>query len=572
MKKSQSLIITLTIIILLLSAGCMMSAPMSAAESVVAEANHIQQNPYLRATSGATIEYQTQNGQMIDNVPSQTKHIPHLVLHRNGALTASDERTLIIELDDLKVTTPGITVTLVIETQRGDPDQDANSENRITVWREEIWLHDTPNSEKIITSVLFAHLVEDIATTTGETRTTPTGYFRIEVMTREPGEATSSVLHDLDYAFLMENQVVASLPKVAESSSGAAPDELVVTFCDMFPFQNSTAEGTHRLPRAEVPNYVQMELVPQLVHIFRVQTDDWGFPWHEAWTSYRNGENAERLSVTLSDGRTWYHDRAPSGAHAGITLNVSENLGSARYDNLTDRLLSLFKHELFHNMQRNIAQHYSSSGDIAGKEGKWAFFSEGTAVLASTIGESHNEFTVASSDGGYLLNANKYIGGNGLTGNLNDSYKEMEAISTAIYWRFLYEQCGGLDVIRQVLVTLYSGEIVNINETTDIISWLPKVLDQTLANTSCPFTTYQESLNAFAHGLYALHMQQGRCKVPGESGICGLCDPNHMYATPTTSKLSYSGEELRYGAAEQTRPTGVPASFGTDFIEIEFSP
>jgi hypothetical protein len=148
----------------------------------------------------------------------------------------------------------------------------------------------------------------------------------------------------------------------------------------------------------------------------------------------------------------------------------------------------------------------------------------------------------------------------------------MEGISTAIYWRFLYEQCGGLEVIRQALITLYSGEIVNINETADMVSWLPEILNQTLANASCPFTTYQESLNAFAQALYALHMQEGRCKVPGESGICGLSDPNHMYNSPTTSKLSYSGEVLNYGASEQNRPAGVPSSFGTDFIEIEIGP
>jgi hypothetical protein len=114
-----------------------------------------------------------------------------------------------------------------------------------------------------------------------------------------------------DYAFLMESQWIARLPKVQEESKGAAPDELIVYYCYMFPFKRNSEDPTARLPREYVPDYVHTGLVPQMVEAFRVQTDDWGFPWHQAWTSYCSGagEGAERLSVALSNDQTWFHSK-----------------------------------------------------------------------------------------------------------------------------------------------------------------------------------------------------------------------------------------------------------------------
>jgi hypothetical protein len=58
-----------------------------------------------------------------------------------------------------------------------------------------------------------------------------------------------------------------------------------------------------------------------MIEAFRVQTEEWGFPWHHEWTSYRP-EEADRLSVALSDGRTWFHGWAPATAHSGISLRI----------------------------------------------------------------------------------------------------------------------------------------------------------------------------------------------------------------------------------------------------------
>jgi hypothetical protein len=78
------------------------------------------------------------------------------------------------------------------------------------------------------------------------------------------------------------------------------------------------------------------------------------------------------------------------------------------------------------------------------------------------------------------------------------------------YWLYLYEQCGGIesgaedpaagmDIVRNALRALYSGDIVDIASSTDIAGALPELMDRALAETpSCPFTTLHESLFQFA--------------------------------------------------------------------------
>jgi hypothetical protein len=376
------------------------------------------------------------------------------------------------------------------------------------------------------------------------------------------------VLFEQEYAFLMEDQVDVTLPQVQEMTDGAAPDELVLYYCDMIPYQNRVAEAMHQLSRAEVPAYVQDQLAPRMAEAFRVQSDVWGFLWYEEWTSYRGGEDTERLSVTLHDGKTWFHGAAPAGGDSRISLNVSDNIGSASYAGLTERLMSSYQHELFHNVQRNIALHYGGNGDVVGKDWAWQYFAEGTAVLASTVGEFDVEFAGGPGESYYVLNANKFIGGDGFTGKLNKRYPEMDAYSPAVYWRFLYERCGDMRVVREALATLYSGEVVDIQTSTDIVGNLPAIMDRALAGASCPFTTYRESLNAFARALYALHVEEGRCVAPGQPGLCGFYDPNYLYNGPTTSELTYTGTPLIYSAAKQPYPAGIPSSFGIDYIEI----
>ena len=310
----------------------------------------------VSASSGATIEFRTQNGETVDGVPAQAMQIPHLVLHRNGALTAAHERTLVVKVSGIAVPPGGITMTLSVETQRGDPDRGGALGARIPVWHEVRWIADSTASTG--GAAEFTLEFQPAMMLGADVIPTPTDYFRYRVTAAAAGDVASRLLFEQEYAFLMEDQVVVALPPVQEMTGGAAPDELVLYYCDMIPYQNRVADATYRLSRAEVPAYVQSQLAPRMAEAFRVQSDVWGFPWYEEWTSYRGGDDTERLSVTLHDGKTWFHSAAPAGGDSRISLNTSDNIGSASYAGLTERLMSSYQHELFHNLQRNISLHY----------------------------------------------------------------------------------------------------------------------------------------------------------------------------------------------------------------------
>ena len=547
----------------------------------------------LRAASGKRIPFRTTDGSVVED-----RDVPHLVLRRNGALTDPVERTLFVEVTDMIVHPPGVTVTLTVETQHGDPDpvdKDGSMrareprlpltvrrpERRIPVWREARWIANNSGVTQTGVMVVFEHTFDETVISGTQKITTPTDYFRYDVTVMEPshpgtaapqaaGDAPAASLHFVgDHAFLMENHWIAPLPPVREASAGAAPDELIVYYADMFPFRKNFRDPATWLPREDIPDYVHTQLVPRMVEAFRLQTDEWGFPWYPAWTSYRPGPDAERLSVALSDGRTWFHGRAPLRGHSGISIKVTGG-DNAQYDTLTDGLISTFHHELFHNHQRNISLNASSSGAVAGKEGAWQFFSEGTAVLASSVGQPRLQFTSISR--AYVSRANNFIGDVGPLSDLNRSYEGLYPYNAAIYWRFLYEQCeqaengtldpaAGMEIIRRTLTILYSREIVDVTASTDLIAALPEIIDRALSGSRCPFDTYEESLTAFSHAFYSLRLDGGRCGGPGNLAGCGFYDPYGLYKDPPIETVIYSGEDRQHSG-------DIPSSFGMDFVHV----
>lgn len=256
---------------------------------------------------------------------------------------------------------------------------------------------------------------------------------------------------------------------------------------------------------------------------------------------------------------------------------------NARYDTLTDGIMSTFHHELFHSLQRNINLNYGGDGEVDGEQKTWQLFSEGTAVLVSSVGQPVDQFTRISGPRAYMSNANSFLGGDGLFGDLNRSYERVVAHHTAIYWRFLYEQCGGktdgvehptagMDVIRRALTTLYSGEVVDIGSSTDLVKHLPQVMDRALRGSACPFQTYEQSLVAFARAIYALRLDGGRCTTPGAPVGCGFYDPNGLYHDPPSSTIVYTGTPIVYAEADQAFPAGIGSSFGMDFVEVVLDP
>ena len=537
----------------------------------------------LRAASGAAIEFVTQNGRPRGQNLPQSLGIPHLVLYRNGELTDPSERTLIVEVSGIEVPPTGVTLVLEVETQHGDPDLSGDRESRISIWRATQQLTNTAGFTQTGVTAIFTYQFKDSLTSGTGKIATPTDYMRYDFAVMDTRYPDSSPLHAIngDFALLLENQWVAGLPEVEEESIGAAPDELVVYFCDMFPFQKSIHDKSTWVPREAVPDYIRTEIVPRMVEAISIQTDVWGFPWYRAWTSYRP-EEPERLSVALTDGQTWFHGRAPGRGHSGISINVKGG-ENASYDTLTDGLMSTFHHELFHNLQRNLAQKSRGSKDVNGQGDAWDFFIEGTAVLASSVGQPVVQLAKNSETRAYISKANYFIGGDGTPGELNRSYEKISPYHAAIYWRFLYEQCGGMkngiekpaagmQIIRRALIALYSTDIVDISYSTNLVAYLPGIMDMALKSSLCPFTTYEESLIAFAQSIYALRLGGGRCIEPGLPDGCGFYDPHGVYRDPQIKTITYTGTASTYSDTDQIFPAGINSSFGMDFVDVELDP
>jgi hypothetical protein len=528
----------------------------------------------LIAASGRTITFKRDNGQTVGDAPAQTSDVPHLVLYRNGTLTAPEERTLIVEVSGIQMPPSGVTVTLEMETQHWDPDlRGGDAFQGISVWRESQGVTNASAVTQTGGLVIFTHEFTASIDSGSENLATPTDYFRYDIAVIDAQHPITNPLNALsaDHALLMENQVTAPLPDVLEASGGAAPDELIVYYCDMFPFQNSIRDPTTWLLRKDVSGYVQEELLPLMVDAFRRQTDAWGFPWYDAWTSLRSGEDAERISVALSDGATWYHGQAPYKGNSLISLkSTGGNLAS--YDTLTDALMSTFHHELFHNLQQNIQQQFGGHGSVSGRLGAWAFFSEGTAVMASSVGQPDVHFAPDASTRDYLFHTNHFLKNGGANADLDTSSGSLFPYRAALYWRFLFEGCGGrenpasgMQVIRRALTLLYSGQVVDIAASTSLVEELPAIIDRALAGSSCPFQTHHESLVAFAAAINALRLDGGRCTGPGSPTGCGFYDPHALYHDPLVNTVAYSGGELVYR-------DGIQSSFGMDFVDVFLNP
>jgi hypothetical protein len=308
-----------------------------------------------------------------------------------------------------------------------------------------------------------------------------------------------------------------------------------------------------------------------MVEAYHVQTDEWGFPWYDEWTPYRS-EGPERLSVALTDERTWFHGAAPSAGHSAISIRVSR-VSTAPFATLADALLSTFHHELFHNLQRNIHLHSGGNGRVSGAQDAWGFFAEGTAILAASVGQPRGQFTPSTLTHTYMTYANAYLAQNGGRAlSLNQSYERLAPHKAALYWRYLYEGCAteqnsnaGMQVVRRALLALYSGEIVDVDASTDLVEALPALMDRALAGSSCPFQTYRQSLAAFARALYGLRLEGGRCLAPGTPAGCGFYDPQGQYRDPPLRTLTYTG-------ARQEIRDGIMSSFGIDLIEVVLDP
>ena len=536
-------------------------------------------NVMLSSSTGAAIPFTEQNNRT--NTP-ETRDIPHLVLFRNGMLTAPAERTLLATISNLVVPEAGFTVTIRMETQHGDPDLGGGEKNRITVWQETRRIDGNQSTDQTPSDLAFNIEFNPTSTREQENIPTPTDYYRVEILVQNGNHPASRPLaiFSQDHAFLLEQQWTIPIPH-AGNPIASGPQELVIYACDMFPFQK---DASSRIPRSEVTEYIQTELITHLAAALQMQTQDWGFSL-EGWESFDNSGNSQSLGVALSDGKTWFHGPAPDRGNSSIAINVNGG-DNAEYETLTDGIMSTFHHELFHNLQRAIARTSGGSGDVVGKDNAWLFFVEGMASFVPSVAQPHVQFSQTQDARAYIAKAVQFVGGRGFPGELNTSYADINPYHGAIYWRFLHEQCGGMvagienpqagmGIIRRSLQVLYSKEIVDIQASTDLVKVLPQIMDRVLTSpeaATCPFSSFEDSLAQFARAIYALGLESGRCTAPGIPGGCGFFDPVHLYSQPKVVELNYAGEELVFSADQQPYPAGVPNSYGIDFIDIEWKP
>lgn len=510
----------------------------------------------LQAKSSETIEFQTQNGLTRHGVDPEYFNIPRLTLFHNNSLTEAAQRTLLVELYGIQVPPSGATASLLVETQNGEPvSSDKAGWKRILVWQENRQIPPGDGGNQPEGTIRFSLEFTESTLRDGSNIRTPSDYYRYEIIVTEGADPTGATLYtfEQDYAFLMENRWTASLPDVLEESPGAAPDELVIYYCDMIPFQKDIHDNSTWMKRETIQDYIGFALLPQMVEAFRIQSEDWDFPWYDAWTSYQTSEDAERLSVALTDGKTWFHGRAMPRGSASISINVAggENYS---YGSLTDGVLSAFHHELFHNHQKNIYQSYGGDGWIGGKDGQWQFFAEGTAVLASAVGQSEIQFAANARERAYFANANLFLGSETISGDLGKGFNEISPYHAALYWRFLYEQCGGMNagiedpaagmqIIRQVLNSLYWIAEEEAGPNAELDDWLPVIMDQTLIGSACPFQTYAQSLANFAKAVDTLRFTGGRCQSPGLPEGCAFYDPHSLYNNPPENTIALMAVE-----------------------------
>jgi len=503
-----------------------------------------------------------------DSTTPEAYELPHLVLNRNGVLTPSYERTLNIVINHIPVSTPGVFITLTIFTQHKDPDYEGKDGKKIQAWSEKQFIPQTSQTLQDMRAVF--HVTFDRLTKFGDqTISTPTDYFQYQFSITDANGILKYSRAE-NYAFLMENQWRVPLPNLMEAEPGSAPQRLLVYYYDMIPFQANKKDPWTRIPRQSVDRYIQIELIPAMVQALQTQSNAWGFVWYPEWRNYRRDEGPKTLSVALGEYGVWFHGKAPSLGHSMISIRVDGSVGE--YDNLTDGLMSVFHHELFHNLQRNIDLHFGGNGNVSGMDEAWMMFSEGTAVLASSAGQPQVQFSPGAALRNYMKRANAFIGSEGVFyGGLNKSYENIPYY-TALYWRFLYEKCGGINngiddptvgmrVIRNVLETLYSGDIVDINASANWTEALPRILDRALAESTCPFHDYETSLSEFARSIYSLRLADGRCDAVIHRD-CGFYDPNSLYNLPPVDHEVIAARSAIYISGN------ISTSYGIDFIEL----
>ncbi len=200
----------------------------------------------------------------------------------------------------------------------------------------------------------------------------------------------------------------------------------------------------------------------------------------------------------------------------------------AAYDSLEAGWKVVFAHEFFHLMQWNVLLNAGQATNY------WQYaFIEGQGMFVPSVQYPElalsREYLAQDEDAGQYVKeaANGY-----LARRLNRSFATLETdqehrYDVALYWRFLYEQRGDMEIIRAAL-----EEMARLHHP-DILASMEEVMDAAFVRLGGPFHTFDQSLIAFASANYALRLENGRCATEGPASCGGIYyDPDRMYADP----------------------------------------
>lgn len=333
-----------------------------------------------------------------------------------------------------------------------------------------------------------------------------------------------------------------------------------VTYAALFPFARGQNDLDNRLPPGAVTDFVEHQFLPIIVDTWNTQFRAWGFgPIHPDWDL----DKVVEIFVTdppfaLFDGSGTYTSSVFKDGSPYPERRLwwfSSNTSFQAYDSLENGVKAVFAHEFFHMAQWNV----SLSAGCSTRRWKNVFI-EAQGKFAPSVQYPELEILkshVVSLGSEYGRAAQRFLGL-----RLNTPYSVLEAerinrYDAALYWRFLYEQFGDMDIIRAALEEMACGY------HPDIELSLGKVMDAALARFDGPIQTFEDSLIAFARANYALRLEDGRCTAADLAGCGGhYYDPHNMYTEPSPeAELDYNGSPLIYDGS-------IPASFGMDFVEV----
>jgi len=314
-----------------------------------------------------------------------------------------------------------------------------------------------------------------------------------------------------------------------------------------------------------VIDFIESQFVPMIVDTWQTQFHTWGFgPIHPDW----DADQVVEVVVTdppfaLFDGTGSYTRLVGADGLPYPERRIwwpSSNNAFQVYDSLENGCKVAFAHEFFHLVQWNIL--------VSGGHPRsfWLHvFIEGQGKFAPSVQypelEIHRDHVIVA-ESAYASAANRF-----LALRSNTSYEVLEAdrdgiYDATLYWRFLYERFGSMDIIRASL-----EEMAHHHTPEDIVGSMKRTMDAAFARFDGPFHTYEESLIAFARANYALHLVNGRCTTANLAGCGGFYyDPQNTYGEPPIEA------ELNYDGSQRTHAGAIPASYGMDFVEVSLDP